>query len=427
MTTENRLVIGRDSVSKKLAYYEGKGHCLTIAPARSGKLVSSIGPNVFFHTGSLFAVDPKSEIAHAFARVRSEGHKQKTYFLNPDHEKNGLPFHSVNPLAWLTPDSQTVASDAASIADILIEQEGGNNSHFSDEAANLVMGIILYCALEPGLPATMRNLIGVRRCLELGGDEQERLFRKMRNSEIPEIQAVALMVGEKSDNERAAVFSTAQRNTHFLADKAIQDVVGKADFDLRDLKSDNISVFLIIPPRYLGAWRKWYRLMVACAINAMMQTDIPTPDVQALFVLDELYALGRMDSIAIAAGLLPGLGLRLHLVMQSLSQLESRYEDIHQDLVANSGVVQAFNVSNPKDARFVQEMMAQTPKGIGAGGTPHYEAGQRLDQIMYESGDKVFVRMQGQAPKWYDKVVYYAAPELKQHPFYRFVNDKPLR
>src|SRR5205085_7902263 len=113
---------------------------------------------------------------------------------------------------------------------------------------------------------------------------------------------------QKADRERSGVISSAQRHTHFLDSPAMELVLGASDVDLRALKSERVSLYLILPPHRVEAYRRWLRLMIGCALNTMWRTP-GQPDERVLFVLDEFGHLGRMRPIEEAVALVPGYGL----------------------------------------------------------------------------------------------------------------------
>lgn len=81
-----------------MLFHAGKAHCLTVAPARSGKGISAVIPNLLHSQGSAYVIDPKGELAGVTARHRQETFGQKVIILNP-WGLHGLPQHRFNPLA----------------------------------------------------------------------------------------------------------------------------------------------------------------------------------------------------------------------------------------------------------------------------------------------------------------------------------------
>lgn len=64
-------------------FYSGKAHLLTVAPARQGKGINVVIPNLLHFQGSVFVTDPKGELAAVTAAHRAERLGQKVYVLNP--------------------------------------------------------------------------------------------------------------------------------------------------------------------------------------------------------------------------------------------------------------------------------------------------------------------------------------------------------
>ena len=427
------ILVGRDPATGGLLWYRGKGNVICVSPSRQGKLVSSIGGNVIFHPGSLLCLDPKGEIAHHFHKLRAEGMGQPVYFLNPGLS-HGLPCHGFNPLRWLDRKSVSLMSDAAMIAQAIIPPIEGKDSHWSDEAANLLRGLLLYAAFDSNVPDNRRDLITVRRLVQQG---VETIKTTLLDSDVPEAETIGKMIEGKSENELRSVISTFTSNTNFLDDAGIQKVLGAHDFDLRELKSGRITVFLIVPLDMLDAWQKWYRLMVKLAIKAMMR-QTKTPDVQALFIIDETRAVGHLEDIETAFGLMPGQGLRLFLVVQSTQQLAELYPRSYRDLFSNAGLVQAFSITDAKEATFFQEMMAQRPRLGGQMG--QFEPGERVDQIMYRRPGMLLARIQGQAARWVERANWVnaeidlggnriplpIAPEIERSPLYGLVDTSKV-
>ena len=85
---------------------------------------------------------------------------------------------------------------------------------------------------------------------------------------------------------------------------AMKEALAASDFSLAELKTRPCTVYLVLPPRYLDVHGRFLRLFVNLAL-----VEASTGQKQRyrlLMVLDEFYALGRMQFVAKAAGLLAG-------------------------------------------------------------------------------------------------------------------------
>ena len=96
-----------------------------------------------------------------------------------------------------------------------------------------------------------------------------------------------------------------QRHTHFIDSPRIVDSTSASDFRFADLKERPGTVFLCLPPDRLDAYARWLRLLVSQAVTDMARSPA-RPDKPVLFLLDEFAALGRLDPVERAMGLMAG-------------------------------------------------------------------------------------------------------------------------
>src|SRR3546814_17716576 len=76
-------------------------------------------------------------------------------------------------------------------------------------------------------------------------------------------------------------------------------------------RSGGVSrVFLCLPPGRLDAYSRWLRLLIAQALTDMARSAVK-PARPVLFLLDEFAALGRLEPVERAMGLMAGYGLQL--------------------------------------------------------------------------------------------------------------------
>jgi type IV secretion system protein VirD4 len=162
----------------------------------------------------------------------------------------------------------------------------------------------------------------------------------------------------KSEREAAGVLSGAQRHTHFLDSPRIAQVVNGSDFTFADLKDNVATVFLILPPDRLDTYSRWLRLILAQAINEMARSPA-RPTRPVLFMLDEFAALGRLQPIERAMGLMAGYGLQLWPILQDVHQLRSLYAERAGTFLSNAGILQAFGVNDYDTADMLSKTMGR--------------------------------------------------------------------
>lgn len=162
----------------------------------------------------------------------------------------------------------------------------------------------------------------------------------------------------KSDREAAGVLSAAQRHTHFLDSPRIVASTAASDFSFADLKDRPATVFLVLPPDRLDTYARWLRLLVAQSVTDMARSPA-RPERPVLFLLDEFAALGRLDPVERAMGLMAGYGIQLWPILQDIHQLRATYERRAGTFLSNAGVLQVFGVNDHDSAKLVSDLLGQ--------------------------------------------------------------------
>lgn len=430
------LIVGRENRERgQLLRYDGPAHLLTIAPTRSGKGVGAIIPNLLTARRSVLCIDPKGENARIAVHARQR--------LGPVHilDPFGIcdrPTAAFNPLDALRPDSLDLAEDAALLADALVYDPPGQagDAHWNEEAKALIAGVILHVVCHEGAGA--RNLPTLRRLLTSSPADFAALLADMSRSAAAGslVARAANRHLAKSEREAAGVLSTAQRHTHFLDSLRMASVLERSDFRFEDLKTEIRTVFLVLPPDRLNTHARWLRLLVAQAIGALARSPTLPPQ-SVLLLLDEFAALGYMEPIARAFGLMAGYGLQLWPILQDLHQLRAVYGQSAGTFLSNAGLVQIFNVADIETAEWVSRAIGSATYSYQTSGTAvskgpgpfmfpqkttststasHLAKRELLtpDEVMRLDSRLEILLRQGQAPTLARKVRYYDDEELRR-------------
>ena len=234
--------------------------------------------------------------------------------------------------------------------------------------------------------------------------------------------------------------SNAQRHTHFLDSPRIAKVLSQSDFHFSDLRHRIASVFLVLPPNRMDAYSRWLRLLVSQALQdiardaeasvrplsgpAGAQGGTQRLQTPTLFLLDEFAALGRLEAVERAMGLMAGYGLQLWPILQDMSQLKDLYGERAGTFIANAGVQQVFGVNDFETAKWLSQMIGQETAGFQTdsfkpGDGPSISnnlTGRDLltpDEIMQLRPENQLLRVQGQATAVAQKLRYYTDPEFR--------------
>ncbi len=426
------LLIGRNPHTGRLLRYDGPAHLITLAPTRAGKGVGTVIPNLLGVDRSVLVIDPKGENA----RIAGDARRRigTTHILDP-FEVSGQPSAAYNPLDRLTPDSLDLGEDAASLTEALVMDPPGQvtEAHWNEEAKAILGGLIMFCVCHED--RDRRSLATVREYLTLPPEKLRALLELMQDSNEAGglIARAANRFLGKADREAASVLSNAQRHTHFLDSPRIAKCLARSDFTFSDLRHRITSVFLVLPPNRMDAYSRWLRLLVSQALQDIAR-DAERPQgasegrserLQAptLFLLDEFAALGRLEAVERAMGLMAGYGLQLWPILQDMSQLKDLYGERAGTFIANAGVQQVFGVNDFETAKWLSQMIGQETAGFQTdsfkpGDGPSFSnnlTGRDLltpDEIMQLPPDRQLLRVQGQATAIAQKLRYYADPEF---------------
>ena len=445
------LLIGRNPGTGRLLRYDGPAHLITLAPTRAGKGVGTVIPNLLAVDRSVLVIDPKGENA----RIAGEARRRfgTVHVLDP-FEISGHPSACYNPLDRLTPDSLDLGEDAASLTEALVMDPPGQvtEAHWNEEAKAILGGLIMFCVCHED--RGRRSLATVREYLTLPPDRLKALRELMQDSDAAGglIARAANRFLGKADREAASVLSNAQRHTHFLDSPRIARCLARSDFAFSDLRHRITSVFLVLPPNRMDAYSRWLRLLVSQAlqdiardaeVSATPARPSETPDATpalsgapvvplgatgrlrspTLFLLDEFAALGRLEAVERAMGLMAGYGLQLWPILQDMSQLRDLYGDRANTFITNAGAQQVFGVNDFETAKWLSQMIGQETSrsqtdsfkpGDGPSFSNHRTGRDLLtpDEIMQMPPDLQLLRVQGQPSALAQKLRYYVDPEF---------------
>jgi type IV secretion system protein VirD4 len=378
---EGDLWLGPDGNGNAIGMGDDR-HAMTIAGSRSGKGRSVIIPNLLLWSGSCVVIDPKGENATHTAVKRSQRSGHKVVVLDPKGAAD-IPDNlrvSFNPLDLIDGDADDAIDLASAIGDaVMIDSGDGKDIHWTESARSIVEALILHVATtEFGV---RRSLVRVRQFLTLGdpdyaeslnADEKARngdkarefgpfdaLWRSMSSSLAANMAVRDMVVGaahsirDMGENEKGSVLSTARRNTAFLNSTWMRQCL-EPSFEPRDgntldidaLKSapHGLSVYVCLPARFIPTHARFLRLILNLILYRMeaQGLDQPACGYPVLFLIDEFAALGRIEIIEKAAGLMAGYGVKLWPFLQDLGQLKRHYRESWETFLGNAGVLQFF-------------------------------------------------------------------------------------
>jgi type IV secretion system protein VirD4 len=389
------ILLGLDDQGREVGYTDDR-HMITVAGSRGGKGRTVIIPNLLRWPGSCVVLDPKGENATATAADRAAIPGHKVVVVDP-HGTAKIPDDlraSFNPLDLIDAEDDDAIDLAAAIGDaVMIGSGDGKDIHWTESARQIFEAILLYvAATETG---ARRSLVRVRQLLTKGDPDQaeylnalelaqhgdkaitysafDALWHTMskietRNEAITDvIVGAANSVRDMGDNERGSVLSTARRNTAFISSgwmrRSLQgDALLSLEIDELKDAPGGVTVYLCLPARFIPTHARFLRLLLNLMLYRMEAQGLAQPACghPVLFILDEFAAVGRMDSIEKAAGLMAGFGVKLWPFLQDLGQLKRHYKESWETFLANAGVLQFFANADMTTLDWLSKRLGQT-------------------------------------------------------------------
>jgi len=338
--------VDNGSTTTRIIGYPGDGHMLTIGPTRSGKSRRLLIPNLLYETGrSILVVDMKGELAAITAPHRA-AKGGAVVALDPFGvlPSRGVKIPSVgfNPMSGLDPASDEFVDDAMNLAEALVQVKASDSDpHWAESAQDLVAGLIMLLRCVRGDKATLAM---VRQEISRSPAEMELIAKQVLESAPHEAvrNKLAKYADAPSDGkEIPSIMSNAQTQTRFLDSSGIARNLESDGIDFGALKTQNVTVYLVLPPERLLTHAKWLRLVISSAMMAMQRT-LKTPGrPDVLFMLDEFPQLGHMEAIETAVSLNAGYGVKVWAAVQHLGQLKEHYGE-NWETFLSAGCVTTF-------------------------------------------------------------------------------------
>jgi len=336
-------------------------HIVTIAGSRAGKPRTVLAPNLRRYPGSVVVIDPKGELVRDTAADRRK--LGEVFVLDP-FGITGETSASFNPFQELIQSSaEAVTADAALVADALIIDS--REAHWTDAAKNLIRGLLLHQLSKDPARTNIRTL---RTTLTASPKQLNDILDDMVLSDAYEgIVANTgrgfkgkLEANQAFTGELRSIISTSIEQTWPLDDVA--RISDRSDFLLSDLSEKPITVYLVLPATRLATHHRWLRLFINLAIAALERrpVDVASGGLPVWFVLEEFAALGHMRALETAAGFMAGMGCKLWVVLQDLTQLETHYPKSWETFLGNAGVIQAWSNIDVTTTEYLSKLIGQT-------------------------------------------------------------------
>lgn len=339
----------------------GQQGVAVIARSRSGKGAGIVIPNLFEWPDSLICVDPKHENYTITAGHRARaGHA--VFLFDPFSETRNTA--RWNPLGYIHDDPALRINGLQRIADMLYQESPGVDPFWTASARTLFLGIGLYVFETPSLPKTIGEILrqGMASDDEGFGAHWKRLIEGRNSGKYPlspECVRALCDVIDLAPVTASSIRKTFTSRLDLWLNPILDWATSRNDFDLRELRSKRISIYVGVLPEDLHRLRPVLSLFFQQAI-ALQTRQLPehNPELvyQVMFLLDEFTSLGKIPIISEAIGLMGGYNIRVLLAIQARSQLREVYgPNSAETILRNLAARVVFGADEYSDAREISE------------------------------------------------------------------------
>ena len=333
------LELGRDPETGRAVRVAVQGTLVTIAPPRKGKTSGLLIPNLAFPEpqgwgGPAVVFDPKGEVYRSVAaRRRALG--RRVVCLDPMGLAGGTD--RWNPLQGRDPDDVLYLQSTALALLPEATGDGEASAYFRNRAVDLITGAFLVALRRPNAC----TVVEVQDLLSAEGRFRGLLQQYLTHWPEPAAYA-ALEILEADPKTKDPIKSTALQAFQWLADRRLRDLVGDSTFQLSELSTGTVDLFVAVPTEYKAVLAPLLRWLLSDLFASVRRHR---PAERLMIFVDEAAVLGRFDALLTAAGELPGYGASLWTMWQDRAQLVGLYGEAGADVLLNTAeVVTVFDV-----------------------------------------------------------------------------------
>jgi type IV secretion system protein VirD4 len=374
---EHGIILGR--LGNRCLMLAGQQGVALAAPPRAGKGTGVVVPNALNWPGSLVCIDIKRENWTLTAGFR-ERSGQACFLFDPFAEDGKTA--RWNPFFYVSADPQRRVNDLQRIADMLYPDPPNVDPFWTASARSLFLGIALYLFETPSLPRTIGEVLrqGMASDDEGFGQHWKRVIEGRNSGRFPlSSQCVQALydVIDLAPVTASSIRKTFTSRLDLWLNPILDVATSGNDFDLRELRSRPLSIYVGVNPDDLHRLRPVLNLFFQQAIG-LQTRELPERNpalrYQVMMLLDEFTALGRIPIIAESISYLPGYNVRVVLVIQTPAQLREVYGANNAETMLKSLAARiVFAPKDYPDAREISDELGFTTVKVKTVSTPFFD------------------------------------------------------
>ena len=359
------LVLGtmRRGLRRRFVSLVGEEHAALTARTRSGKGVSFVVPNALRWGGSLVCFSVKRDVwdAAAAERVR-RGDQVRVFDLSDPSRRT----HRWNPLGHVRRGDPATYGDIQRAMWFLVPETKANNPFWDNAARKIATALGVMLAETPGAKLTVGAVLDLVRRPDYDAALRRMIDdarREGRPYQASAVQTILRWLDRKGDQGPEDVVDTLITALALWNDPVVAAATEESDFDLAELRSRRMSLFVCGGPADVRLYRPVYGLLFQQLVQISTRHEFgKDPEREhkhrVLGLLDEFWALGKQDVLADAAAFTASYGFRWAYVQQTKAQSVAAFGEQGADnLFNNTGVEIVFGGTDLKTAKQVSERM----------------------------------------------------------------------
>jgi len=270
---------------------------------------------------------------------------------------------------------------------LLPEPEDQKNRYFREGSRSILRAVLLYLAIgKPQLctlPEMWRTITSpVRLAQALATMQQSDALNGSLGGLLADLaDDLAVQMAENPEQFGSFRAGAVQTLDIFEPGGYLASAVSGSDIDLADIKNGRTSLYLAFPQEKIASHGTALGLIVNQAIKAVARSRDKG---KALFLLDEFANLGRLSGLAESLTALPGLGVRVWMVVQEFAELKRLYgENTATTILSQSEVKQFFAVNTYDSAKTLSDSLGQKTvksRSYNLGRTEDDDIGESLSE-----------------------------------------------
>ena len=357
-------------------------HMITVARIGSGKSRDAIWNTLLNYSGGVICFDPKGEHFRIAGERRAK--RNDVFVIDPYGSVADVRETDCwNPLDEIDIESDAARDQISNIAEASIYPEKGDvNAFFQENGAKILRGFIAHVLTK--YPKEDQNLGTVSDLVATGEPEGkfysqksfERVIQEMALNDglqgaAREAAGILMKVG---DRERGSYLSTLARGIDWINSPAIRRIIsGRSTFSLRQAKSEEASIFLVLPDDFITQNSRFLRTFFGMAGEVCGDYITPQPKGskrRVLMIFDEFSALGYFKPAEEIVLRKRSAGIKCWFLMQNLSQLHQHYKN--PDNFISSSDKQFFGIDRADSyaMELLVKSLGQYTEGEGRPGQP---------------------------------------------------------